>query len=109
MSFLKSEIPDVIQQLLAWKLASSLIGAASCLAVVLAYAMFVRAVIKAKPGTLLKDGYGDLNVESGFGLIIGGIVSIVMALLAVKPISTALQIFIAPKIFLIEYAASLAK
>jgi hypothetical protein len=128
ISFLQAEIPDVVQQLLLWKMVSNIFVFVS-LAFLAAY-----TVIKFKPFALKLMEYsrGSSMYYENFGEIEregkrimsenGGSVPFAVAWFFVAFVSclffmfsgvesagTALQIWLAPKIYLIEYAASLAK
>lgn len=104
-AFLQAEIPDVIQQLLMWKLAQASAMSAACVLGLLGVAFVLRVVAKhtANDGILSIEGGGipvsilsaAFTGAAGVGLFSWG--------------SDALQIWLAPKIYLIEYAASLAK
>ncbi len=102
VSFLQAEIPDVIRQLLMWKLVSnSIIGAALCIAVGLWLWLGTRLARK-----LHKPSEGAVWV----GYVPFTLCAFVFVLpAAFSRLLTALQIWIAPKIFLIEYAAKLVK
>lgn len=122
VSFLSQQIPDVIHQLLVWKLAESLaygvVGITSfVLAVVLVRSMIKEPVVvkegsaynrtKYKP-TLWRDYESDILPT----IVGGGLAALVLAissLVNLPQFLTALQIYIAPKVWLIEYAAHLAK
>lgn len=123
VNFLSSEIPEVIQQLLLWKLLQ-----ASLLATVFTMLILAAAVLSIKYcglgekidpkdqcrvgshiPTLTHDRDGDVHpgvVALGLGWCIA--VPILFTT-AIEYIGVALQIWVAPKIYLIEYAASLAK
>lgn len=115
VSFLSAELPDVIQQLLIWKAAQSLVISIGGLLLVVATSVFVRKQsrrIKNQDGygyraNLVFDGSGDVHpgiigvifgAAFGWGFGVAGMLDL-----------TWLQIWLAPKIYLIEYAASLAK
>lgn len=106
VGFLQAEIPDVIYQLLLWKAASGLFWFAF-LSVLIAIIM-IKGFRVAKASNDASDQY-----NKGFAFFIygmaAGIPSFFMSLGALKGLSTAAQIWLAPKIYLIEYAASLAK
>lgn len=108
-SFLQAELPDVIHQLLAWKLASSLLAMLVSIIVIFAYWRFVRAFMKSEIGSALKDSWGNPTPPVFAGLVIGGCASAVSLTFILTDGFTALQIALAPKVYLIEYAASLAK
>jgi hypothetical protein len=127
-AFLQAEIPEVIQQLLMWKAVSSmLIFALTAMA-------FIFCIVKLKPwvatfveyhrgSTLYYNNSGALEAEGraimrekagslpfcvgwAIAVFISGLIFLLDGLAAG---GAALQIWIAPKIYLIEYAASLAK
>lgn len=117
-SFLQSELPDVVQQLLIWKAAESLIY--GVIGVVLAVFIYktTRAQFNQKLAAegsrrrfqpnMIYDEDGDMHagvVFFGAVVFFAGILSLAM----IEGLKNALQIWLAPKIYLIEYAASLAK
>ena len=109
MGFLQAEMPDVISQLLVWHGVKS--GMVSALAIAFIVAV---ARIDIKVGRKLHKTLSDRgDVEIFWGLYVGvGSVIRILPYLAVFDIYvnlTWLQIWIAPKIFLIEYAANLVK
>ncbi len=108
-SFLQAELPDVIQKLLMWKLVEASMITFAALSVIVFYALFVRAYCKAEEGGALKD-YHNIPTFGGFAGLLGGSIACVAAIVGLVqyPLAAA-QILVAPKIYLIEYAASLAK
>ncbi len=108
-SFLQAELPEVIQQLLWWKLAQGIFIALMAGAFAFAYYRFVMAIFKAARETFLKDSYGEQEVLAIVGFIVGGVLCFFALFIFAKSALTVLQILIAPKVYLIEYAASLAK
>lgn len=131
MGFLQAEIPDVIVQLLMWHGVYNAILAVVglILLVVIPCAYFRLAIYITKPypapidhpryssvkmhskisgqwstgGSFEEFNWILLLVVSGFASVIGATVGLVMLNL------TWLQIWIAPKVWLIEYAANLVK
>lgn len=108
-SFLQAELPDVIHQLLAWKLASCLLATLISIIVIFSYWRFIRAFMKSESGSTLKDSWGEPTGPAFAGLAIGGGASVFSLIVILFDGFTALQIALAPKVYLIEYAASLAK
>lgn len=127
-AFLQAEIPDVIQQLLLWKAVSGLLifvisaaVAAFCIAKMKPFA--VKLVEYNRGSSMYYNNSGDIEREGKrimgenggaipFALAWGlaAIISVMCFLFdGLSSASAALQIWIAPKIYLIEYAASLAK
>lgn len=119
ISFLSAEIPDVIHQLLMWKMIQSMLFfvfgiIVICWTIVFIKRQYRRSVEKT-------DNYGqvyyvptmvfDNRGEVSPGCVIFAVLALAGILTGVSLISglSWLQILIAPKIYLIEYAASLAK
>ena len=105
VSFMSAELPDVIHQLLVWYSVKSAIMFAIFIATLAAWAVAERWAVRVIKGS-------DASVDDIFILYVlaGSIARLIPILIAVCTFSTDwLQIWIAPKIWLIEYAASLAK
>lgn len=98
--FMAAQLPDVVQQLLLWHLALS---ATKAVAAVLLLVVLVVATYKGHKATTKYQGPMDawlgFSIATGFGWPLG-----VGAVLSLWNL-TWLQIWVAPKIFLIEYAA----
>jgi len=130
-AFILSEAPDVVQQLLAWKMWESLIYCSISLALAITAVVSVRFAILGRTDRIKKamlaydnkEGWtrfgGSMVTSTAFDSIMatGGMLPVVSLLLAIACAITAvtvpnlawLQILIAPKIYLIEYASSLIK
>lgn len=115
ISFLQSEIPDYIYQLLLWYgVKSAIVG---CVFVVVCVMWFRYGIVKPinliKEGmkeekeTLFTDHRGVID-EHSILLIINAVV-IIPIVKAFTSILEALQIWIAPKVWLLEYASDLIK
>ncbi len=105
VSFLSAEIPDVIHQLLMWYAVKgalfTLFGVIICIAWGLAEKPAYRAI---------KENCYVGGDVAFFYLFIGSAVRLLLFLLASHLVNLDwLQIWIAPKIWLIEYASQLAK
>jgi len=98
VSFLSAEIPDLIRQLLLWHMTRAGVVALITGVFMYAYYWFIR-----KP---TKDDSIDLYVPVA---VVGGIAFIIAFICFVAAIMDVLQIAIAPKLYLIEYAAGLYK
>lgn len=98
--FVTDQAPDVVHQLLVWKLASSVLVAAVLLFVA---AIFARLVYRA---TKWKDDDRDAQAAC---VVAGTVGAALCGAAGVSAAITALQIWLAPKVYLIEYAASLVK
>ena len=111
VSLLSAELPDVIHQLLMWKMIESLIW---CIGGIVFTVVAIRWLVKNsgrgkevgykyKP-TLTHDEFGDL--APWLPVTIFPLAALVIIACITINI-TWLQILIAPKVYLIEYAASL--
>ena len=113
VSFLSAELPDVIHQLLMWKMVESLIW---CVVGIFFTVGAIRLIAKNSgrgkeddrkyKATLTHDERGDIAPWSPI-LIVPLLTIVVIASSTIN--ITWLQILIAPKVYLIEYAASLVK
>jgi len=107
---LTAELPEVIAQLLLWYGVSSFIYSVIGLCL-MAFSIWIAKETssrfkKAEKGSYLKDYDEGINV----GVVINGFVSVGVSMVGIIMFNlTWLKIWIAPKIWLIEYAASLAK
>lgn len=102
VTFLSAEIPDVLRQLLMWKMVNALIYGVLFFILTTVSLCILRKTHKAEP------------MEADHPLLaIGWLVSLASAavflFLSVDKFLVSLQILIAPKVWLIEYAASLVK
>lgn len=95
--FLASELPEVIQQLLSWHMTLSLIWLFGflCTSIVLGFLFWFCVKKEAKEG------------DWGPGVFICVIFSVISFVGIISHASEVLQIWIAPKVWLIEYAANL--
>lgn len=111
VSLISAELPDVIHQLLLWKMIESLIW---CVVGVVFTVVAIRWFVKSS-GRGQEDGrkYKPTLTHDEFGDIAPWIPVSILPLLAIVAIAhstiniTWLQILIAPKVYLIEHAASL--
>lgn len=107
--FLSAELPEVIHQLLLWKMVSSAVGCA--VGVLIIIGSVVWLVYQWKYWTTVIDTiYGErMRIESDAGpfcfLNIFVFIPIVFGSLLLN--LTWLKIWLAPKVWLIEYAATL--
>lgn len=111
-AFLQSEIPEVVSQLLLYKLVAASVESFILLSLILGFAFFVRLVCSSikKEGVFYDEyGPGSLSIIGFMGLLCGGIASLISFIAIFCNIAVILKIWLAPKIYLIEYAASLAK
>ena len=105
VSFLSEQIPDVIQQLLMWKFAAAVIWALASLPLVIQLVPVVRWARKYH-----KKSYVQYDFPGHIFLVGASLFVAVWGSISVMYNSMeALKIYIAPKVWLIEYAASLVK
>ncbi|MBO5392241.1 MAG: hypothetical protein J6A65_10660 [Pseudomonas sp.] len=108
VSFLSTEIPDVIHQLLVLKMAQSVVGAVLLVATISAYLWSLKFATKWFKAERDKS-YGSAEAPVIIWTALGALFFFIPLFELYKRISDILQIWLAPKIYLIEYAASLAK
>lgn len=106
VDFMVAELPEVIQQLLLWKMWEYLICNAAGIILMI---VVIVACIKGTKAILKSKEKSDYGMEEMFfiPMSIGAVVFSIMSCSLVNIVW--LQILIAPKVYLIEYAASLAK
>lgn len=104
-SFLQAQLPDVIQQLLWWKAVSSIVCSIAGVVLLGAVGFIWWRILRAK----LPD-MDDFILDGMVPCFMGALVSIPFVGIGIAAISLDwLQILIAPKVYLIEHAAHLAK
>lgn len=104
--FLSSEIPEVANQILNFYLSISIMYAVVFSLAVIAFVLSVKPFIK------YTEGFRDPTDKEGARVLyfsIVGAVAVVFLFSALIEIVTILQICLAPKLFLLEYAANLVK
>lgn len=106
VGFLSAELPDVINQLLTWKLIESLLGfGLGVLFLIVPYLVY-RLIRKLCGYDELPEYMQDnINIPALVFIPVLFIVGVIVASCNL----TWLQILIAPKLFLIEYASTLIK
>lgn len=126
VSFSQAQIPDVIHQLLVWKFTKSLVITLIILATIPVVVKFIRAMIKREPdGVFDNEGYSwdrgkpkykptliwqrDGDMSPLTIIFAAGCIFYVVAAFGMIVDLTWLKIWLAPKLYLIEYAASLVK
>lgn len=97
--FVTEQAPDVVQQMLVWKFAQALVVGLVCAIVSFTCAYLVYRVARAER---LEEWHDPATVAS---MLFGIPASFVM----VSCLLEALQIWLAPKVYLIEYTANLIK
>lgn len=101
--WLAGEVPEVVQQLLAWHFWQSAILSVIFIIPII---MFLRILPKSHTW---KDRYDDYSTGAVLFWFVGGLISLVGTTLSILNMLIALKIIIAPKLYLLEYAASLIK
>lgn len=101
VSFLKAEIPQVIHQLLMWEFYSNLIY--GIIGVIL---LGITIYFSKKLFHAINDArHSDPIIWLPWGF--GSIIAILISLSFAGHLMTALKVYVAPKVYLIEYAADL--
>lgn len=115
--FTVEQAPFVVQELLAWHMIRSLLFFS--IAVILCFSwipalIIARHGIKESPWTRIQDGYCKGKTTDAFDFSIGisiaggGILTVIGFMAAINSLEW-LQIMIAPRLYLLEYAAELVK
>lgn len=109
VDFASQQIPDVIHQLLLWKMWENVVIWTVSLGVIwLFFRLNKWFLAREAAAKLAKEYYDDVPhsmfmIFGGIFMVLGGAASAVTALL------TIIKIIVAPKLYLIEYAAGLLK
>lgn len=118
VDFLSAELPDVVYQLLMWKMLEAGVALVfSTILLVVILVVFIKysgegeedEAIRRHKITLTHDENGDLSPHIMFTYGLAAIVVPFIVAIAYQNLLICLKIYIAPKIYLIEYAASLVK
>lgn len=103
-NFLTTEMPDVIRQLLIWEFAKSIaitaLGIVGIVSIII-YWFLVNKHLKE----IIRDGYADASIIGG---VIGSGFVFIPSILGISDFNW-LKMWIAPKVWLISYAADLVK
>jgi hypothetical protein len=99
--FVISELPEVITQLLTWKVCENI--------VYFTLASTIVGSILYVSHLMVKGLRERRDPCPEFVYFVGCLVSIIPVIVAIECLLKGLQIWLAPKVYLIEYAASLAK
>ncbi|CNK19655.1 Uncharacterised protein [Yersinia aldovae] len=102
IDFSKAQLPEVIHQLMVWKAASY------SLRITVSFLLLIGFVMAFKKGLALLSA--DTNSGPGFALLLtSGLASLFSLIYLTNSVGHALQLWLAPKVWLIEYAAQLMK
>lgn len=102
--FVLDQLPDVLQQLLRWKLVESVVHNVVAMAIAIAWFKFTKFFLNRHSEMGLYDG-GRVGIEISIGIV--STVSLITLVVFIN--ITWLKILVSPKVYLIEYAASLVK
>lgn len=118
VSFSQAQIPDVVHQLLLWNFTSSLLSQALGLLMVFSTVAMARHIIVRYGTGKIKDGSWvvdqDLEYSKSisilaFLVLCGCVAFFIIGFIFIVGNFDWLKIWLAPKLYLIEYAASLVK
>ena len=130
IGFLKEEIPDVVQQFLLWKMSWAVVVFIASLAVAITAAMIVKKCLNAARQAdieymtavddevsgrykaklqVAEDRKNFWGFPGAFLIIVLTVVGICFLFIAFFQLHPIFQIWLAPKIYLIEYAATILK
>ena len=104
-NFVLAELPEVVEQLLMYKAFDHSLGVVFCLLLSFATAYGLRFVYKKHEDNPRSDWYIALT----FGCVFGVPAIILMVYMCFYSFSKVIQIWIAPKVYLLEYASELVK
>lgn len=102
VTFLSAEIPDVLRQLLMWKMVKAIFYGVVYIVLMVVSLYFLRMTHKAEP-------YRADNPALALGWLACLLSAVFFLFATAKTVLVSIQIWIAPKVWLIEYAASLVK
>lgn len=116
-SFLQAQLPDVIQQLLVWKLAQNVLMAAFMLLAIWGLVNLLLVIHRAdsvglwrrEPAYSWEKDTAPMSSIAYMAAFVSLLAIALMSFAAVTRLLTAVQLWLAPKVYLIEYAASLTK
>lgn len=124
VDFSQAQIPDVVEQLLMWHMVESLIFFTIGVVICASMAPFFKIAKRAKsnavedrknkePWTIFREGSNETSHEYDFivspFLMLISFLPIIPGFILIAPNLDWLKILIAPKLYLLEYAASLVK
>ena len=106
--FILSELPDVVQQLLAYKAAECWFYILTPLACLLVSIMAIYIIFRIEPRSKdVREAVAEIFIPM---LVAAGTVSLFLTAAALFiNVPTLINIYVAPKVYLIEYASELIK
>jgi len=112
VSFLSSEMPDVISQLIMWKMSYYSFYFVLGVILIITSILISKSMIKGrknKDESIWWDGRYGMSEGGIFAAIVCAVAFSLGLIMAILNLTRIMQISIAPKIWLLEYAASLVK
>jgi len=112
VSFLSSEMPDVISQLIMWKMSYYSFYFVLGVILIITSILISKSMIKGrknKDESIWWDGRYGMSEGGIFAAIVCAVAFSLGLIMAISNLTIIMQISIAPKIWLLEYAASLVK
>lgn len=103
IDFALTQVPDLIHQLLLWKVADATVGIVAMTLLIAVFFKFLPKVVAFSKEDRDPSALVAYSVFGGVILVIGPAVSIFWN------VSLILKIWLAPKIYLIEYVSELVK
>ena len=100
-----AQVPDIINQLLLWSMVEAIVYASIGLITVVICSLIQRSLLKACYSS--KNPYDGEKYAGGFALCF--IPDIIGVMMFIANLLIILKIYVAPKIWLIEYATDLVK
>ncbi|HDX9111809.1 TPA: hypothetical protein RQO74_000247 [Klebsiella michiganensis] len=102
VSFSQAQLPDIIRQLMVWK------AAAYALNVIFALLLLIGCIVAFRKGMKWFESY-DKEVLGLFALMFSSCGVAAACYGIMDNVTNGIQLWLAPKIWLVEYAASLVK
>ena len=118
VDFMQAELPDVIEQLLMWYAVKGVIWIVIGLILALPLLAFIKVMLSKDIKGATSDSFwvqhwshsdNSLGIGASFFLAVLSLLAIVGVSISMCNIMEPIQIWIAPKIWLMEYAASIVK
>lgn len=109
VDFLQAELPDVTQQLFMWEMTFAIFWVILSTIIVFVLFKLIQSIHKGDGDDHWCRECGCINEWGTFILILSSIGCVVFSVSVVTNSLEALKIYIAPKLWLMEYAAELIK
>lgn len=118
--FIITELPDDVQQVLSWYTVLSVVENIIAITLLVLVVYMIRNML-VKPESMstanviqrlsfMKDNYAEKRIDHSPGVLIAAAAAVLMFAVAMSKLNIVfLKILIAPKLWLIEYAATLGK